>query len=216
MDFPGNTNKGKEEKVPKPTQTPKEKHPEKKVEKVVTGEVIQQKKTIGYRMRHIFFGGEFKAATRYITAEVLLPALRNLIVDATSKGIERVVYGENMRHRGHARYEGRVSYNTPLDRGPYRNPTRNPRQDSTPYGPRRSRDINSVVLNSREEAEIVVERLIDIIEKFECASVADFHDLLGLPTTYVDNNWGWTSLHFAEVRQVRHGYMIDLPPVEPL
>lgn len=73
-----------------------------------------------------------------------------------------------------------------------------------------------MILVSRDEAQLVLDTLIDIIDTYEFASVADLYDLAGLPTTYVDNKWGWGSLQYAEVRQVREGYLLDLPNVEPI
>lgn len=72
------------------------------------------------------------------------------------------------------------------------------------------------MLVSRDEAELVIERLSDILENYDVASVADLYDLVGLPTTYIDNKWGWTNLAYANVRQVREGYLIDLPQAEPI
>jgi hypothetical protein len=201
MDFPSNANKEKDQ--------PKKK-PEKVVEKIVVGEVIQHKKTLNERFKEVFLGGEFKSSVRYIGAEVLLPALRNMVVDATTKGIERVIYGEAAPRRRQERPGPRVSYNSPFDR-----PVR-PQQPPT-YAPRgRRQQISNIILASRAEAELVVERLGDIINQFDVATVADLHDLVGLPTTYVDNKWGWTSLTYVDIRQVREGYLIDLPEIEPI
>lgn len=200
MDFPSNANKNKE-----PI-----KKPEKIIEKVVTGEVKQHKSSMGERFKSIFLGGEFRSSLRYISAEVLLPALRNMIVDATSKGIERVIYGESAPRRRTERTGPRVSYNTPFDR-----PTRP--QSQPVYTPRgRRQQISNIILSSRAEAELVVERLNDIIDKYDVASVADLHDLVGLPTSYVDNKWGWSSLSYVDIRQVREGYLLDLPEIEAI
>jgi hypothetical protein len=78
------------------------------------------------------------------------------------------------------------------------------------------RDANDIILTSREEAELVIERLIDIIDKYDVASLADLNDLLGLPTSHVDNKWGWTYLNNVEIRQIRNGYLIDLPSLEEI
>lgn len=202
MDFPSNTNKEKEQlKNPKPKKV---------VEKIVTGEVIQHKKTLSEKFKSVFLGGEFKSSIKYIGAEVLLPALRNMVVDATTKGIERVIYGESTPRRRIERTGPRVSYNNPFDR-----PSRS--SQGPMYAPRgRRQQISNIILSSRAEAELVVERLSDIIDKFDVASVADLHDLVGLPTSYVDNKWGWSSLNYVDIRQVREGYLIDLPEIEPI
>jgi hypothetical protein len=63
---------------------------------------------------------------------------------------------------------------------------------------------------------MVLERLSDIIEQYAVASLADLHELAGIPTTHVDNKWGWESLRFAEIRQIREGYLLDLPPAEAI
>jgi hypothetical protein len=214
MDYQGNPNKDKE------------KIPEKKIEKVVTGEVINKPKSIGRKFKDIFFGGELKAAARFVTADVILPAFRDLLVGAVTEGTRRIVYGESMYHRRRPyEYRPRVSYNNPVSR-PYttaysypRDP-RDPRdRPNLPDQPSRSwrqerPESNEIILAQRTDAELVVERLIDIIEKYEVASLADLYDLIGQQSSPIDNKWGWTYLRNVEVRQVRDGYLIDLPPLE--
>lgn len=209
MDFPGNSHNVTGKSSPK--DTPKQKE----VTKVVTGEVVQRKKPLGRRFKDIFMGGDIKGVARYIAADVLLPAVRNMVVDATSEGIKRMMYGESTaRHRRNVDpMRSRVSYNSPVDRGPMRS-TMLP--DQPPYSSRRRQDPNEIILVSREEAELVVERLADLIDNFDVATVGDFHELVGLPSTYVDNKWGWTAIRGVDIRQVREGYLIELPPVEPI
>ena len=189
---------------------------EKKVEKVIVGEVIVKKRTFGQKFKGVFFGGEFKQALRYFTADVLLPAIRNLMVDATTRGVERMVYGESrdIRRRPPPSYGSRISYNSPVvrrdraylpDQGPPR-----------PLGRQVRRDTNELILASREEAEQVLERLIDIIDKYGVASLADLYDLTGLPTSPIDNKWGWSDLRTTEIRQVRDGFLLDLPQAEEI
>jgi hypothetical protein len=208
LDYQGNAKKQKEGRPEKP---------EKQIEKVITGEVVQKPKSIGHKFKDIFFGGDFKLAMKFVSAEVLLPALRNLMVDSVTKGAERLVYGESSYRRPRPMYDPRpiVSYNNPLGM------RRDPRMPNIPdQGPRsirvNRRDANDIILTSREEAELVIERLIDIIDKYDVASLADLNDLLGLPTSHVDNKWGWTYLNNVEIRQIRNGYLIDLPSLEEI
>lgn len=205
MDYQGNANKSREDKE----------KPDKVIVKVVTGDVVQKPKTIGRKFKDIFFGGDFRVAARYVAGDVLLPALRNLIVDVTSKGVERVVYGDSPYRSRRTEYRPRVQYNTsPIYRPPDpriagRLPDQYPRRIGR-------REINDVILQNRDEAERVVETLIECLDKYEVASLADYYDLLGLPTSHVDNKWGWTYLNNIEIRQVRDGYLIELPPLEEL
>jgi hypothetical protein len=205
-DYRGNSNKSKE---PKDERAP--------IEKVVTGEVKTRKKPLGERMKDVFLGGDAQTVARYVGAEVLLPALRNLLVDATTKGIERMVYGESASPRRVPDYRPRTTYNSPINRGYTPDPRYGGRAnlpDQPTYSTNRS--SNELILNSRSESELVLESLQDIIDKYDVASVADLYQLVGLPTAYTDNKWGWATLRGSEIRQVREGYLLDLPHPEPL
>jgi len=76
--------------------------------------------------------------------------------------------------------------------------------------------MSQIYLVSRDEADLVVERMLDILDKYDVVSVADLNDLLGLPTSPIDNKWGWAILGRVEIRQTRDGYLIDLPAPEPI
>jgi hypothetical protein len=204
MDYQGNQ-KGKPEKT------------KKVVEKVVKGEVVSRPKPLGSKFRGIFFGGDFGDAARFIAAEVLLPALRNLVVDAATRGTERMVYGDRYAARRPLDYRPRVTYNNPLSRPVPREPRERAYLPDQPgLMPSRRRSSNEILIADREEAELVLERLIDIINQYDVASLADLYDLVGLPTTHVDNKWGWTFLTNVTIRQTREGYLIDLPQAEPI
>jgi hypothetical protein len=216
MDYTGNTNKDRD----------KEKIPEKKIEKVVTGEVINKPKPVGRKFKDIFFGGNLTTASKFVIADIFYPALRNLVWDMISEGSKRVIFGEGRApyHRPFE-YRPRVSYNNPIQTRSYssysypRDP-RDPRDRANlpdqpnRWRPERPNNVNEIILANKSDAENVVEGLIDIIEKYEVASLADLYDLIGLPTSPVDNKWGWTYLRNIEIRQVRDGYLIDLPQLE--
>jgi hypothetical protein len=193
---------------------------EKNVEKIVTTDVVVRKKTIGKKMKDIFFGGDFKNAFRYVAADVLLPAVRNMIADAGTEGIRRIIFPESqarVRRDYRSGYAPRTSYNNPLIR-----PGRDPREaaylpQQPPHVVKQSRsEINEIIFPTRDESMLVLEGMINIIDKFETVSVADFYTLIGLPSTYVDNSWGWTFLNNVDVRQIREGFVIDFPAPEPL
>jgi len=207
MDYQSNSNKGKQSP---PTE-------DKKIEKVITGEVIQKPPGIAHKFRTIFFGGDFKTAARYVAADVLLPALRNLIVDMTIGGVERAVYGDTTSRRRRMTNYGAISniqYNNPLMRDPrHTSRAQLPDQPPAPY-PGDRRTMNNIILGTRGEAEMVVERLGDILDKYEFVSYGDLMDLLGLPNSPIDQKWGWTYLTNVVVRQVRNGYMIEFPQPE--
>ena len=214
MDYQGNRNKDKEPEV-------KNDKPDKVVVKVVTGEVIQKPNKMSRKFRDIFLGGDARSALRYVAADVLLPAFRDLIVDTATRGTERLVYGDSGRGRRPS-YESRVQYNryshssNPLDRGRYSPPTARLPDQNPGWQKVNKQRVGDVVVFSKEEAETVVSTLIDIIDQYDVASIADYYELLGLESTAIDNKWGWSYLNNVQIRQVRQGYVIDLPPAEEL
>jgi hypothetical protein len=202
MDYGGNTDKSKEVKKP-----------DKQIEKVVTGEVSQKPKGIGYKFKSIFLGGDLKTASRYIAADVFLPALRNLLFDIVTKGTDRIIFGDSRYSRRPPEYRATVQYNNPIRRDPRSQPF----LPDQPH-PNRAmrRESNDIILASREEADRVVAQMIDILDQYEAVSWADLCALVGWPSSPVDNKWGWTYLTNTEIRSTRNGFLIDLPPMEAL
>ena len=72
-------------------------------------------------------------------------------------------------------------------------------------------DFDEIVLDSRVEAEAVIDRLFDLVSRYESATVADLYEIVGLSSTHIDHKWGWTDLRGAGVSRIRDGYLLDLP-----
>jgi hypothetical protein len=204
-----------------PGKPKKEDSLDKKIEKVISGEVVERKIGLGARFKSIFFGGDFKTTVSYVAADVVFPAIRNMMADASKGAIDRFIYGDSAypRRRQGSEYRARVQYNNPISRVAVdprdpRRPAYLPDQPPLPRGTRQ--DAPEFILQSRDEAELVLERLRDIVDQYEAASVADLHDLLGLPQSHVDQKWGWTMLNTATITQVRDGFLLELPLLESL
>lgn len=208
MDYHGNTHKQREAEAA-------EREP---VEKVVEGEVVVRKKGFMQRFKSVFLGGDIRNAARYLGADVILPAIRNLMVDATTRGVERVVYGESVsqRRRPQPGYGSRISYSSYSSVPSRRDRAYLPDQPPRPLARQIRAETNDVILASREDAEVVLERLSDIIDKYVTASVADLNKLIGQPSSHVDQKWGWVDLRGTEIRQIRDGYVLELPPAEEI
>lgn len=211
-DYPGNSYN----KIAKTAKAPKEETPEKpKVEKVVQGEVVRRKKPLRKRIAQTFGGEDLKDVWQYVLMDVLLPAAKDMIVDAGSQGLERAIFGEVS---GRSRVSGRRSpgytpYNKMTGIGGRSN------RDEPRALSRRARtthDFDEIVLATRPEAEDVLERLYDLISKYEVVTVADLYASVGIETTFVDDKWGWTDLRGAGAIHIKGGYLLDLPRPEPL
>jgi hypothetical protein len=200
-DFPPNSAKAK-------TEAPEDKN----LKRVTSGEASRRKKPLGTRFRETFVGGDARNALDYMVFSVLIPAAKDALVDAGSKGIERLIFGDT-RHRGSrapmSGPTGYVQYNRmPLsDRPPMPNINRRARARF---------DFDDIVLEHRGEAEEVLERLFDLLSRYGSASVADLYELTGIQSAHTDQKWGWTELRGSGVHRVRNGYLLDLPEPEPL
>lgn len=191
----------------------------KKVERVTTGEVVRRKKPLGKRFKEIFVSGDGRSVMSYIALDVLVPAAKDTIADAVGEGVQRMLFGEGSgRRRDRGRSGSYVSYNRMSSSGsPFgvRSNRDDDRREMSRRG-RASHDFDELVLPTRGEAEEVIDRLFDLISRYESASVADLYELVGINSNYTDNKWGWTDFRGAGVSRVRNGYLLDLPRAEPL
>ena len=76
--------------------------------------------------------------------------------------------------------------------------------------------MEDIILPMKEDCEIVLDYLMDIIDKEKVATKADLMHILGRPWDYTAQMWGWGFLGNAEIVQLREGFLLDLPPMEPL
>jgi hypothetical protein len=213
MEYPSNSQrKPPSEGAPKPQ--------EKKIERIVEGEVKRRKKSPGKRFAETFMGGDARSVGGYVMFDVLIPALRDTVVDTFSTGIERLIYGEGRSsRRGSSSYRsagpgGYVAYNRYAPTRPYRNEREEPRNISRRA--RSTHDFDEIILGTRVEAEEVVERLFDLVDRYEQASVADLYELVGINPNHTDDKWGWTDVRGSRVERTRNGYLLNLPKPEPL
>lgn len=192
----------------------------KKIERVVDGEVTRRKTPIGRRMSQNLIGGDVQSVWGYVFGEVLIPAARDMVADAVSGGVERMIFGDHSpgRSRSRGRSGSGAPGHTPYNR--YASPTgRNVRDDSRRDISKRARASHSfdeIILSSRVEAEEVLDRLEDLCDRYDNASVADLYELMGISGNYTDAKWGWTDIQGASVSRARNGYLLNLPKPEPL
>lgn len=192
---------------------------EKKVEKVIAGEAVIRKKSLGKRFAETFVGGEdARGVFSYITFDVLVPAAKDMMSDAVSQGIDRMLYGESRGPSGRSRSGSRPGYVN------YNRMSSDPRgrdrdRDSRPSLSRRARanhDFNEIILPTRAEADEVIDRLFDLVSQYDTATVADLYELVGQSGNFTDEKYGWTDLRGANARRARGGWVLDLPRVEAL
>lgn len=198
-------------------KTPGKAKAEKKVEKVITGEAIVRKKPLGRKFTETFVGGDAKSVWSYVTFDVVVPAIKDMVADAASQGIEKMLFGDvRARSRAGSRPIGAsssyVSYNrfaSPATR------REDPRREISRRA-RATHDFDEIVLATKAEAEEVIDGLFTLISEYDVATVADLYEMVGMSGEFTDEKWGWTDLRGAGATRVKGGYLLDLPPAGPL
>ena len=208
IDYPPNSHKSREGRTARPGV--KKSSERVKQEKIVTGSVIQRKKSLGSKMKEMFTGDDARSVGEYLVQEVLVPALKSLLSDVASQGAERLLYGETNRGSSRGSRSGSRSNFTNYSRMHDRP---EPRRDIS-HRSRASHDFRDIVLESRPEAEDVLERLGDLIDQYDAANVGDLYDLVGITPDFTDNNYGWYTLRGSRIIKTRDGYLLDLPRTE--
>lgn len=183
----------------------------KKVEKVIKGNVVQKKKTFGQKMARTFLEDDTKSVWGYLLYDVLIPAAKATISDMVSGGVEMLLFGTAKGRPARNRNENKsyVSYSSY-----YTNPA--PKTSLRDNRNRARMNFDDIILETRWEAEEVLSHMIDLIENYGVASVADLYELVGITGSFTDNKYGWTNLSSATVSRVRDGYLINLPNAQPI
>lgn len=199
-DFPSNSHKSKEQ----------EKASEKKIEKAISGTAKTRKRSEMRKFADVFLPGDVQNVKSYILADVLVPSIKKAISDIVTNGIDMILYGES-GNRDRRSTASKVSYRSYYEK---KNETRVDR--STINHTRGGYSYEDIVFETRGDAESVLSRMDEIVEKYNIVSVADMYELADISGSYTDNKYGWTDIRNAQVVRIRDGYVIKMPRPMPL
>lgn len=203
VNYPSNSHKARDKDVKKP---------EKVIERVTTGDAVKRKKPLGRKIAETFAGDDARNVGMYILFDVIIPAAKSTISDAVSQGVERMLFGDSKRRSSSGGSRGSFTSYSKMYNA--REPERGERQLSRRA--RTAHEFDEIILESRGEAENVLDRLSDLIENYDIATVSDLYALVGITGSFTDDKWGWSSLAGADVERVRGGYLLNLPKTQPI
>jgi len=206
IDLPSNSKTSKEEPI-------------KKVEKVITGKVVEQKKGLGKKFSDIFLDGDsVNSVFTNMFIEVLIPAAKGTLYDmitggfdALKDGFEMTIFGTTSGRRTRRNSVSGKSY-VSYDKA-YNNRSDNSSRKPISNQNKARHNFDDIILETKGEAEEVLSHLVDLTIDYGLASVADLYDLVGITSNFTDNKWGWDDLSSAKTIRVRNGYLLDLPKV---
>ena len=199
-----------EVKLPDLTQIPGVETPESesKVSKVVEGTVKTRKKGIIYRMKSILFADDIENVKEYAITDVIIPGLKNLIVDSVAMLVQGSAYSSSRRRddRDRTNYATKYKYGDSRDRE--RRDRRREEKEEAEY--------NEIIFRTLSDAESVLDEMYDLLKTNEYVSLKDFYDLSGYKSSVFDDNWGWEDLRGVKAKRCRDGYYLTLSKPYPL
>ena len=171
---------------------------DKKIEKVVSGNVKTKKRLAG----KIFGGGDVGDVKDYLIDEVAIPGVKNLILDFIIGGATRLLGGKS-RYSRSGGGASKISYRDCYEQ-------RDSGRAATVSGGGRF-DFEDIIFPTRTDAEAVRDQMDEVIARYGFVTVGDMYDMAGLQQPFTSQKYGWTTIVNSRVESVRDGYVIRLP-----
>ena len=138
----------------------------------------------------VFMGGMTAGGYCVVNAALKSQTFTTALKDAIAKKTVEVVYGEEPRA-----IRRRVSYCY-----------------DTCQRDRNLERCEDIIFQTRQDAEIVLSSMEEVIKQYGVVSLADVYNIAGRGTpSYASYKYGWRSLNNAKVVRCREGYFIEVP-----
>lgn len=180
---------------------------------VVTGKAVVKKKSEGKKFMESLFQGDITHIGDSIMDNVLIPALKDLIWNTVERAVKGIMWGDfsssgrsSDRNSVPARQVDFTRYSDRRRRDDYRDSSRD---DIYDYG--------EIFLEDRRDAEAVLDRVYELLDRYQWVSVAQLYELAGLRGRYTDHNYGWRDKDRRDIyiTTTRGGYLIKMPRPRP-
>lgn len=155
----------------------------------------------------------------YVLTNVLVPTIIDGIANTLKTAVDGICYGDtrpgtSSSYGNQKRDYGKLSRQGNSG-GVVMAGGRGPQSNVQRQSVGRSRGFETIVISNRRDAEIILDHLRDIIDKYDCVSVADYYDAfdgtINVQARFTDNDWGWFNLNDVGIHHVPGGWLIELP-----
>ena len=172
---------------------------EKKVEKVIDGEVKTRKQPLSKKIQDTFLSDDVEDVKGYLFFDVLIPNAKKTIQELIESGTNMMLWGSANRNQ--------------KSKSPYRSYDKESQKARIKETSTRRtiKDYRELIFETRSQAEEVLSNMSDLIVDYGEVNIADLKDLAGITSDFTDNKYGWVDLRGAKVVMVKDGYIIDLP-----
>lgn len=172
---------------------------------------------------------------KYVVDNILVPGLEDMVHDALSNTITAVgntaqgFLNQYFNKPTNTRISrnGQTNYNGCYTRQQNNmvttvQPANVPRTNTQPIGRRSSKQIEYIYVQTKEEAEAIVNGLYDLINNYGNAKVRDLYEMMNPSPaiSFQDSKWGWERGATFTYRPVHTGeyrgwFFVDIPePIE--
>ena len=189
---------------------------------------VKKRSSIFRSVKDEFIAEDAPSVGNYLLYDILLPALKDLVLDIGHGAIDTAFGGDGRGYGGSRRRSSRdsyISYNR-MYRDNRRSRRRDRDYDDEDDYPRRRRSgqiyFDEYLFETRGDAEDVLDFLCDEIAEFGDCPVSRFFDKRGetIPGNFTEDDWGWTDLSGTRVKKIRCDgelwWWIDLPRLKPI
>ena len=185
----------------------------------IQGGVTLKRKTPGQRFTETFLNnGDVRTVGQTILLDVVVPALKEMIFSAGRDALSMFLWGDTRASGkgGLIRSGGGIvrdysSYSNSL------NSRSRDRDRVDIYRPEDSVKYNNLVFQIRGDAENILFNMREYINTYDDIQIVKLYELvkeqtgIDIPMTSQDAKYGWSDLTNAYIRQVRGGYLLELP-----
>lgn len=180
---------------------------EKSSKKVIQGTAKTKKKGSLSKAGDAFISEDIRNVGSYVLMEVIIPSVKNTIVNVVKDGIEMIFFGE-------AKRSDRKSSSSYVSYSRYSEP-RESRREYDRSGARF--DYDDIIFETYGEADRVLDKMGEDIQEYGFVTIGDLYEYAGLEAPpYTSVKYGWDSIRYAEIKRVRGGgYGIELPKARP-
>lgn len=215
-DYQGNAKSSKEKGKPV-------KEEDKPLEPVVTNTVLIKKRPLGRKFKDFIVRIDFKTVSKYVFLGTLVPAAKSMVFDAGHEVMRRIMYPNSPDTQGRFMGGGggiggptRYNYQTPISRPYSPQPQYSPATVNPAALRLGSHFQDEIILVDQRDAEAVLGRMYEVLEQVQIVTVRDLKELLGRPSAFTDDGWGWNDLQGSRVVAIPQGYLIELPQARPV
>lgn len=176
----------------------------------VTSNVVVKKQSEISKVGKKLFAEDAKSVGNHVLDNVVIPSIQKIISDCVKNAIDWLIYGVKGTSSNNSGIRN-VSYASYYDRN--RNQSSSPQ---TVVNRPSVYAINDVIFNERGDAEEVLLRLKELVDRYGMASVGEFYEHINQKSDYTSQKYGWRDLSTATVIRRGAGYSIQFPKIVTL